>query len=76
MKIQESEEFKTSKFFCKTNFDMKEIKAEEDAYTALPKFYDFKSREDRERILYANFVRVGEDITELVNDIHRKKHAI
>ena len=24
--IQESEEFKTSKFFCKTDFDMTEIK--------------------------------------------------
>ena len=30
MNIQESEEFKTSKFFCKTDFDMKEIKEEED----------------------------------------------
>ncbi len=26
MNIQESEEFKTTKFFCKTDFDMKEIK--------------------------------------------------
>ena len=26
MNIQESEEFKTSKFYCKTDFDMKEIK--------------------------------------------------
>ena len=29
MNIQESEEFKTSKFFCKTDFDMTEIKKEE-----------------------------------------------
>lgn len=26
MNVQESEEFKTSKFYCKTNFDMTEIK--------------------------------------------------
>ena len=26
MNVQEAEEFKTSKFFCKTDFDMKEIK--------------------------------------------------
>ncbi len=26
MNVQESEEFKTSKFFCKTDFDMKEIR--------------------------------------------------
>ena len=32
MNIQESEEFKTTKFFCKTDFDMREIKAEEAAY--------------------------------------------
>ena len=58
MNVQESEEFKTSKFFCKTDFDMKEIKKEEAAYVPLPKFYTFKSREERERILYRNFVNV------------------
>ena len=31
MNIQEAEEFKTSKFFCKTDFDMEEIKKEEEA---------------------------------------------
>ena len=59
MNIQESEEFKTTKFFCKTDFDMAEIKKEEAAYVPLPKFYTFKSREERERILYKNFVQVG-----------------
>ena len=44
MNIQESEEFKTSKFFCKTDFDMTEIKKEEQNYIPLPKFYKFKSR--------------------------------
>ena len=52
MNIQESEEFKTSKFFCKTDFDMTEIKKEEQNYISLPKFYKFKSRDERERILY------------------------
>ena len=47
MNVQEAEEFKTSKFFCKTDFDMKEIKKEEAAYVPLPKFYTFKSREER-----------------------------
>ncbi len=32
MDIQKAEEFKTSKFFCKTNFDMDEIKKEEADY--------------------------------------------
>lgn len=44
MNIQESEEFKTTKFFCKTDFDMGEIKKEEAAYVPLPRFYTFKSR--------------------------------
>ena len=59
MNVQEAEEFKTSKFFCKTDFDMKEIKKEEAAYVPLPKFYTFKSREERERILYRNFCECG-----------------
>ena len=51
MNIQESEEFKNSKFFCKTDFDMTEIKKEEQNYIPLPKFYKFKLRDERERIL-------------------------
>ena len=42
MNIQEAEEFKTTKFFCKTDFDMREIKKEEAGYVPLPKFYTFR----------------------------------
>ena len=73
MNIQESEEFKTSKFFCKTDFDMKEIKKEEAGYVPLPKFYTFKSRDERERILYKNFVQVGEDVKEMIQEIQKYK---
>ena len=73
MNIQESEEFKTSKFYCKTDFNMADIKKEEDGYVALPKFYTFKSRDDRERILYKNFVQVGEDVKSMINTIQRYK---
>ena len=73
MNIQESEEFKTSKFYCKTNFDMTEIKKEEDSYIPLPKFYKFKSREERERILYKNFVQVGEDVKTMIKIIQQHK---
>ena len=71
MNIQESEEFKTSKFYCKTDFNMADIKKEEDGYVALPKFYTFKSRDERERILYKNFVQVGEDVRSMINTIQR-----
>ena len=73
MNIQESEEFKTSKFYCKTDFDMKEIKKEEAGYIPLPKFYSFKSRDERERILYKNFVQVGEDVKEMIQEIQKYK---
>ena len=73
MNIQESEEFKTSKFYCKTDFDMKEIKKDEAGYVPLPKFYTFKSRDERERILYKNFVQVGEDVKEMIQEIQKYK---
>ena len=73
MNIQESEEFKTSKFYCKTDFNMADIKKEEDGYVALPKFYTFKSRDERERILYKNFVQVGEDVKSMINTTQRYK---
>ena len=74
MNIQKSEEFKTSKFFCKTDFDMKEIKAEEDDYKnyPLPMPYKFASKHARERILYANFDRVNEDVNELIIEIQQE----
>ena len=73
MNIQESEEFKTSKFYCKTDFDMNEIKKEEAGYVPLPKFYTFKSRDERERILYKNFVQVGEDVKDMIKEIQQYK---
>lgn len=71
MNIQEGEEFKTSKFYCKTVFNIADIKKEEDGYVALPKFYTFKSRDELEGILYKNFVQVGEDVKSMINTIQR-----
>ena len=73
MNIQESEEFKTTKFFCKTDFDMNEIKKEEAAYVPLPKFYTFKSREEQERILYRNFVNVGMEVKNDKDVLNKRK---
>lgn len=75
MNIQESDEFKTSKFFCKTDFDMTEICKEESEYIPLPKFYKFKSRDERERILYKNFVQVRQEVKAMIADINNKKNA-
>ena len=75
MNIQEAAEFKTSKFFCKTDFDMEEIKKEEAGYVPLPKFYTFPSKEERERILYKNFVQVGMDVKEMIKDVVNRRGA-
>jgi hypothetical protein len=72
MKIQESEEFQTTKFYCKTDFDMDAIAKEESEYVPLPKFYTFESREERERILYTNFINVGKEVKRMIKEIQRK----
>ena len=76
MNIQEAEEFQTSKFFCKTDFDMKEIQKEEGEYVPLPKFYTFASKDARDRILYANFIQVDKDIKQLLAEVFNQARAI
>ena len=73
MNIQTSEEFQTSKFFCKTNFDMKEIADEEAHYKdyPLPKFYDFGSVEEKEQTLYRNFLKVDQDVEDMISEIQK-----
>lgn len=75
MNIQESAEFQTSKFYCKTDFDMKEIASEEADYKnfPIPKFYSFPSRDAKERILYQNFVNVNLDIKTMVDEVTKFK---
>lgn len=51
--LEESPEFRTTKYFCKTNFNMGKIKQEEAAYVDLPKIYAFKDDRQKES-LYLN----------------------
>ena len=76
MDIQKAEEFKTSKFFCKTNFNMDEIKAEEEDYKnyPLPKFYDFGSVDAKERILYNNFNKIDQEVKDMIKVVQREFH--
>lgn len=64
--IEQSEEFKTTKYFCKTNFDMKKIKREEDHYVELPKIYEFKDEREKEIMLNRNFKRVNQEVDEII----------
>lgn len=68
-KIEESEDFKTSKYFCKTNFDMDQISAEEKKYVDLPKIYKFGTAREKELTLLRNFNRVNKEVDDLIADI-------
>lgn len=71
MNIQKADEFKTSKFFCKTNFNMDEIKKEEADYAnyPLPKFYVFESPDAKERKLSQNFSRINAEVDLMIKTI-------
>ena len=64
--IENSEEFKTTKYFCKTNFDMKKIKDEESHYVDLPKIYAFKDEREKEIMLNRNFKRVNQEVDDII----------
>lgn len=74
MNIQESKEFETAKFFCKTNFDMVKLNEEEADYSnyPIPKYYEFESIDARERVLYANFERINQEVKEMIGKIQKE----
>ena len=67
--IEQSEEFKTTKYFCKTHFDMKKNKNEEDHYVPLPKIYEFKNDREKEIMLNRNFKRVNDEVEKMVKEL-------
>ena len=66
---EESPEFRTTKYFCKTNFNMAEIKKEEAQYVDLPKIYAFKDDRQKEIMLNRNFARVNREIDEMIKSL-------
>lgn len=67
--IEESDEFKTSKYFCKTNFDMARLKEENDKYQDLPKIYSFDNEREKEIMLNRNFKRVNQEVDDMVSEL-------
>ena len=67
--IEESDEFKTTKYFCKTNFDMEKIKQEEFYYVDLPNIYAFTSEREKEVMLNRNFKRVNDEVKAMINEL-------
>ena len=66
--IAESEEFKTTKYFYKTHFDMARIK-EESSYVDLPKIYSFQNECEKEIMLNRNFKRVNQEAEDVVREL-------
>ena len=67
--IEESSEFSTTKYFCKTNFDMERIKKEESKYVDLPKICIFATATQKEIELNRNFKRINDEITQLIKEL-------
>ena len=67
--LEDSPEFRTTKYFCKTNFNMAKIKQEEAAYVDLPKIYAFKDDRQKEIMLNRNFARVSREIDEMIKSL-------
>jgi hypothetical protein len=67
--LEDSPEFRTTKYFCKTNFNMGKIKKEEAAYVDLPKIYAFKDGRQKEIMLNRNFARVNREIDEMIKSL-------
>ena len=67
--LEESPEFRTTKYFCKTDFDMGKIRREESRYIDLPKIYAFKSQRDKEIMLNRNFKKVNDEIESMITDL-------
>ena len=67
--IQNSEEFKTSKYFCKTHFNMVEIQKEESQYRDLPLMYAFENQREKEVILNKNFERINKEVDDLIAEL-------
>ena len=52
---------------------MEKIKEEEADYKnyPIPKYYEFESTDARERVLYANFERINQEVKEMVGKYRR-----
>jgi hypothetical protein len=70
--VQVNEEFKSSRFYAKTNFNMTAIKKEESMYKELPKFYTFKNSREKNELLDKNFKRINDEVDAIVAEICHK----
>ena len=75
--IEEMEEFQTTKFFCKTDFDTERLEKEKSFMVDCPKIYTFApddadeatKKANKELHLMRNFNRINNEVDELIKDI-------
>lgn len=67
--MSDDENFVTTAFNCRTEFDLKAIEKEEQQYVDCPKYYKFESIESREKILMSNYDKVYAEIDDLIDEI-------
>lgn len=67
--IERSNDFKTTKYFCKTNFDMEQITKEESYYVNLPKICIFATQTQKDIELNKNFQRINDEIKTLIKEL-------
>ena len=58
-------EFQPNIFNCKINLDFEQLKTEEALYKDLPKVYHFGTKEQKHKILMANFEKINREIASL-----------
>lgn len=58
--------YKLGAYNCKINLDSNEIKVEEKLYTKPPKYYNFGSEEEKEKILSDNYKKIKTEISEII----------
>lgn len=73
--IEESDEFKTTKYFCKTNFDMDRIGKEEKLYKDLPEIYKFANEREEMIMKRRNFARINDEVDKFITELLGKSSS-
>lgn len=68
--IESSEEFKTTKYFCKTNFDVDAIHNEEAHYYELPEIYTFENEKEENILKLRNFQRINKEVDDMIRELN------
>lgn len=74
--VEKADEFKPSKFYAKTNFDMEAIKREEKMYMDIPKFYSFKNDREKKEILDKNFKRIVNEVRQVCDAVLNQSNSL